>query len=161
MTLNCVANGNPQPTIQWFKDDDLLTGEEGSFLNIKKLNLKTRGRYKCNASNALGRDECEPVIVKIRGEYCYSLSLSLCLISHNSGLRQYTFSVNLTEQFITQFIIKSSPHSVVKRSETVKYAVTPQRLEALVSTVCTINSTVTLGYVQISVANVSHWQNSW
>lgn len=66
VNLTCVAKGNPQPTIQWFHDND-ITNIVTPFYIINELNLRTRGQYYCIASNAEGTSASDTVIVKIRG----------------------------------------------------------------------------------------------
>ena len=67
VTLNCVAMGNPQPSVRWFKDKLEITGANTAQYTIKRLDLTTRGQYYCEATNKLGTITSEEVYVKIRG----------------------------------------------------------------------------------------------
>ena len=68
MLLSCPVTGYPQPNIIWFKDDVLLDGAITEDYEIKKLDLNTRGIYRCKATNELGSIVSDDMTVKIRGE---------------------------------------------------------------------------------------------
>ena len=61
VNLPCPAQGNPSPSISWFKNDIPLTGNEigitlnddGS-LDIDNARAEHAGVYKCEATNAAG-----------------------------------------------------------------------------------------------------------
>ena len=71
VTLGCIASGNPQPTIQWFKDSQLIAGESSQTYTIDSVDLPDRGLYSCTASNRLGSVSSDRVVVNIRGVQQY------------------------------------------------------------------------------------------
>ncbi|KAK0404397.1 hypothetical protein QR680_017438 [Steinernema hermaphroditum] len=65
MTISCVATGKPEPTIEWYKDGELLVpenvtrkirhgriGEAG--ISISRIQKPDAGRYTCEAKNKAG-----------------------------------------------------------------------------------------------------------
>ena len=76
VNLSCVATGNPQPTIQWYHDNKPIDGAVTPLYIIEELNLDTRGRYKCIATNDEGVAKSDSVFVKIKGINIISLSHS-------------------------------------------------------------------------------------
>lgn len=73
VSLTCISNGNPQPVIQWYKNGEPLSGENTAVFIIKQLNLNTRGKYHCTATNKLGQQMSEEVYVKIKGTVVYDI----------------------------------------------------------------------------------------
>ena len=71
--LSCVATGNPQPTILWYKDGYRLTDAVADFptLVFPKLDLSDRGFYNCEAfsfhSGQRVSEISEAVILNIEG----------------------------------------------------------------------------------------------
>lgn len=57
LDLNCVAEGNPQPQLKWFKDGMALTGEgpQGS-VHFAAVKTSDAGLYRCEASSSAGTD---------------------------------------------------------------------------------------------------------
>jgi len=76
--LSCKAEGNPLPTVQWFKDDICIdnspqyqiTYNNGeALLKIEHTNSSThRGKYTCVATNRLGSDSTASKLL-IDGKY--------------------------------------------------------------------------------------------
>ena len=96
VVLDCIAEGNPQPNIQWFRDKAVLVGENTAHYYIKRLDLETRGQYFCTATNKLGYDKSEEIYVKIKGllEKFFSVhffhSGLACLLNYNDFHYTYT-----------------------------------------------------------------------
>ena len=67
--LNCIATGNPKPTILWYKDNMRLFNAipDPTVLAIPQLDLQDRGFYFCQASNLAGRVVSLTVVVNIEG----------------------------------------------------------------------------------------------
>ncbi|XP_021050559.1 hemicentin-2 [Mus pahari] len=57
LDLNCVAEGNPQPQLNWFKDGMALMGEgaPGS-VHFAAVKTSDAGLYRCEASSSAGTD---------------------------------------------------------------------------------------------------------
>ena len=104
LVLRCIATGNPQPTITWYKDGRRITREVSQLLVIQEVELSDRGVYHCTAANTLGTVSSASAVVNIDGmlhsnfrlysELVYSLNIPIPLAK--LGLRQflcvYTFS---------------------------------------------------------------------
>ncbi|KAK2818926.1 hypothetical protein Q5P01_024487 [Channa striata] len=68
LTLSCVANGNPAPTITWLKDGgmiQIINYKEGA-LSLQAVSAQSAGQYTCHASNSEGNVTCVTT-VKIKG----------------------------------------------------------------------------------------------
>lgn len=83
VTLSCEATGNPQPSIQWFKDGAALDGEVSTTYVIESVDLSTRGTYYCTATNSEGTATSNPVLVNFNGighvlYVCIKFTLCLC-----------------------------------------------------------------------------------
>ncbi|XP_021098568.1 hemicentin-1 [Heterocephalus glaber] len=65
VTLQCIANGIPNPSITWLKDDQPVNTAQGNLkiqssgrvLQIAKALLEDAGRYTCVATNAAGETQ--------------------------------------------------------------------------------------------------------
>ncbi|XP_062447296.1 hemicentin-2 [Rhea pennata] len=64
VTLECESWAVPEPTIQWYKDGQLLVSaghlqilNEGQILQIKPASVSDSGHYTCVATNAVGEDD--------------------------------------------------------------------------------------------------------
>lgn len=64
-SLSCKAEGNPLPTVQWYKDEVCIdnnpqyqiTYNNGeALLKIEHTNTSHNGKYTCVATNRLGSD---------------------------------------------------------------------------------------------------------
>ena len=68
VNLSCAVTGSPQPTIEWFKDGQTVSGEVQQFLFISQLDVVDRGEYYCTATNEVGSFSSASVFVNINGE---------------------------------------------------------------------------------------------
>ncbi|KFV74991.1 Hemicentin-2, partial [Struthio camelus australis] len=64
VTLECESWAVPEPTIQWYKDGQLLESaghlqllNEGKVLQIKPAGISDSGHYTCVATNVVGEDD--------------------------------------------------------------------------------------------------------
>lgn len=75
LDLNCMAEGQPEPRLSWFKDGVSLQGRgpEGS-VQFAAVEASDAGRYRCEASNSAGADAWE-LELRVLGE---SPSAGLC-----------------------------------------------------------------------------------
>ena len=62
VNLTCIASGNPQPSIAWYKDGRVITDEISPLLVIQEVELSDRGVYNCTAKNTLGTASSSAVI---------------------------------------------------------------------------------------------------
>lgn len=67
LSLACVANGNPTPTITWVKDGNVMraNNKEGA-LSLRAVSMQSAGQYTCHASNSEG-NVTHVTRVKIKG----------------------------------------------------------------------------------------------
>ncbi|XP_019856351.1 PREDICTED: adhesion G-protein coupled receptor G6-like [Amphimedon queenslandica] len=113
--LSCPVTGYPQPNIIWFKDDVLLVGAITEDYEIKKLDLNTRGIYRCEATNELGSIKSDNMTVKIK------------------GLVQYLITVKFSKEFIDNFFGHETRRRRQDDDDT--YKATEERLNALIGRV--------------------------
>ena len=73
--LSCVASGQPDPTVDWYKNGVSLNFRGNDFL-IKEVTLNDRGNYSCRAKNNVGVAESNNAIVNIEGKKY------ICLVTH-------------------------------------------------------------------------------
>lgn len=64
LSLICVANGNPTPTITWIKDGIVI--QEDGVLSVRAASMQSAGQYTCHASNSEG-NVTGVTTVKIKG----------------------------------------------------------------------------------------------
>ncbi|XP_050712397.1 brother of CDO-like isoform X2 [Eriocheir sinensis] len=69
LTLQCLANGNPQPTVRWTRYGDALParasqGADGSLL-LTGLVIEDAGSYFCYARGGVGQEKMMPVSVEV------------------------------------------------------------------------------------------------
>ncbi|KAG7487576.1 hypothetical protein MATL_G00024880, partial [Megalops atlanticus] len=64
LTLECEAEAIPTPTLQWYKDGQLLRADDhvtitanGRIVQIRQAQVSDTGRYTCVATNIAGEDE--------------------------------------------------------------------------------------------------------
>nr|XP_054600097.1 protein turtle homolog A [Nothobranchius furzeri] len=68
LSLDCVVDGNPTPTITWLKDGSLIQGLnfQGGVLFLPAVTAQSAGQYTCHASNSEG-NLTRVTTVKIKG----------------------------------------------------------------------------------------------
>ena len=76
-SFSCLASGNPQPDIQWFKDGSPISGETGSMLVIARVTLSDRGFYHCTATNTEGSDTSAQAVLNIQGIYQFAVPATI------------------------------------------------------------------------------------
>lgn len=72
--LSCVAQGVPQPSVSWKKDNTALVADRAHYslspdgtLTVRQVALNDEGVYTCVASNVVGQDEAD-VQLQVQGE---------------------------------------------------------------------------------------------
>ena len=90
-TLNCKADGNPVPSIEWFKDGDKVknTGNRmvlpsGSLFFLHVMHGKDTGLYWCSASNSLGTVSSHKALLSLSRKI--SVCPSLYFLSFRASL---------------------------------------------------------------------------
>lgn len=67
LTIPCVADGSPKPTIEWLKVGD----ENNSFgieLNFRSVGIEDAGYYECRAKNGLDKDLLARIKLDVLGK---------------------------------------------------------------------------------------------
>ena len=81
-SLVCNANGNPKPTVVWYKEDERMTGKSGEIsadtftLRVKSPDAKDKTKYTCFVSNKYGNISYE-FVIEVPGNYMH---LIVCLL---------------------------------------------------------------------------------
>ena len=68
VNLTCIATGVPAPVYQWYKDDELLSGEILPYLLIPSVDVESRGYYRCTATNDLNTTRSSPALLALEGK---------------------------------------------------------------------------------------------
>ncbi|XP_034458170.1 protein turtle homolog A isoform X1 [Hippoglossus hippoglossus] len=68
LSLSCVANGNPPPTITWLKDGSVIEriNYQDGALSLGAVSVQSAGQYTCHASNSEG-NRTRVTEVKVKG----------------------------------------------------------------------------------------------
>ncbi|XP_048473852.1 intercellular adhesion molecule 1-like isoform X1 [Rhincodon typus] len=67
ITLSCMSNGRPSPTLDWVNPSNGSNIEIGpGFLHIPYITSEHQGIYKCRATNQYGSDE-KDVDIRVKG----------------------------------------------------------------------------------------------
>lgn len=91
----CRASGNPQPTIQWYKDGVLLQGRIGPSLEFVHTTTSDRGFYSCVVTNSEGELRSQPAVLFLTDIKDYIVPLKLTI--PNVGRFQDVPSGNISE----------------------------------------------------------------
>lgn len=67
VTIECVAEGIPPPSLSWSNDGIRVENSEGNFLHLRGVTKEDSGRYTCSADNFLGSDR-QSAILTVRGK---------------------------------------------------------------------------------------------
>ena len=66
-TFECLATGIPDPVYSWFKNAELISGQNLPTLYFSDVQVSDRGLYSCTVANSVGSDESRPVYLRITG----------------------------------------------------------------------------------------------
>ena len=53
LSLECLADGHPDPRVWWTKDEGDRSIQPSAFLRIDKVTSKDSGTYQCHAENSV------------------------------------------------------------------------------------------------------------
>ncbi|XP_027058170.1 fibroblast growth factor receptor-like 1 [Pocillopora damicornis] len=148
--LDCSADGNPRPTVKWYKDGKLFKERKlyssrwTTLLSLKDLVPSDTGSYMCNVSNSYGwinhtykvdvheRARAEPVVLPMenvtvyRGENasltCKALSDSM---PHFQWLRWFPVRSNGSANSSVNGSIESPHYEIVNKGETDQLVIVP------------------------------------
>ena len=70
----CTVEGNPQPSIRWFRDGVLIEDEVQQKLEIAQADLDDRGMYQCIATNDEGSVSSLIVVLNIDSKWIHCFS---------------------------------------------------------------------------------------
>lgn len=109
-TLSCKAEGNPLPTVQWFKDENCIDNNPSyqitynngeALLKVEHAVNTLNGRYTCVATNRLGSDSTASKVI-VDGKY---------------HVKTMTFSIFLSNRmvYITTYSAVFSPGNAPKK----------------------------------------------
>lgn len=76
--FKCIVNGNPLPSIKWFKDGnevradgvEVVLSSDHQTLSLLKPEAEDAGSYMCIASNEIG-EESKAVNLDVLGKNCF------------------------------------------------------------------------------------------
>ena len=96
--LSCVAEGRPQPLIQWYKDDKPLSAFEQNY-TINSVQPNDRGSYHCRATSVAFKETkvSNSASVLIQG----LIQLKVDLRSRGRRRRQQNQSTDFIDQVST------------------------------------------------------------
>lgn len=67
--FSCIVSGEPQPTITWFKDGEMITDEISPSLSFLSVDTSDRGLYSCRASNSEGSITSDGALLRIESQF--------------------------------------------------------------------------------------------
>ena len=65
--FECSATGTPDPAYSWFKNEELIEGEDLPTLYFSTVLVSDRGLYHCAVANSEGSDQSQQVYLKLTG----------------------------------------------------------------------------------------------
>ena len=93
-TFHCKAQGYPQPTVQWYKDENVLEGKSGPALVFDATKISDRGFYHCVVTNSEGELTSAPAVLRLTDIRDYIVPVNIAI--RNSTLFQGLSSDNST-----------------------------------------------------------------
>ena len=67
VTIECLAEGIPPPSLSWSNDGKDMENSGGNFLHLRSVTREDSGRYTCSADNFLGSNR-QSAILTVRGK---------------------------------------------------------------------------------------------
>lgn len=67
VTIECLAEGIPPPSLSWSNDGKKVENSGRNFLHLRSVSKEDSGRYTCSADNFLGSDR-QSAILTVRGK---------------------------------------------------------------------------------------------
>ncbi|XP_066015526.1 fibroblast growth factor receptor-like 1 isoform X2 [Pocillopora verrucosa] len=154
LKLDCSADGNPRPTVKWYKDGKLIKERKGgnklylspwtTLLSLKDLVPSDTGSYMCNVSNSYGwinhtykvdvheRARAEPVVLPMENVTVYrgeNASLTCKALSdsmpHFQWLRWFPVRSNGSANSSVSGSIESPHYEIVNKGDTDQHVIVP------------------------------------
>ena len=79
LSLSCIASGNTQPRIQWYKDGVQLHERAGNILLFEEVQVSDRGFYHCTATNAVDEVTSDIAIISLTDIVQYVVPLEITI----------------------------------------------------------------------------------
>lgn len=111
------AAGSPTPTINWYKDGQLLSGEHANTLTLSSTTLESQGTYSCTATNEAGSVTCNNAQLEIKQNVSVTQSpqsqtlttgTNVTLTSNATGEAPLTYTWFKNESIVKQGINATS-----------------------------------------------------
>ena len=76
LTLDCLSEGNPTPSVTWYKDDVVLSGQtlQNGSLHLTSVTPTDSGVYRCSATNVVGSQDSPSVFINAQCKPLFLLS---------------------------------------------------------------------------------------
>lgn len=148
--LDCSADGNPPPTVKWYKDGKLFKERKGgnklylsqwaNILNLKDLVPSDTGSYTCNVSNSYGwinhtykvdvheRARAEPVVLPMENVTVYrgeNASLTCKALSDSMPHFQWLRWFHTHSNSSTNGSIESPHYEIVNKDDADQHVIVP------------------------------------
>lgn len=92
--LECKASGNPVPTITWSRRNNLLPSGDQTLtipiLSLDRVDRHQAGVYQCTASNGVGEDVTEQIVLHVLCKYCFLFNIVFLYVFNGEFTRRTT-----------------------------------------------------------------------
>jgi len=102
--FHCRAEGNPQPTIQWYKDGVLLENKNGITLEYFEAGLGDRGLYSCVATNSEGRISSPLAVLRLTDVIDFRVPIILLIPDEGFFNNVSSADVDMVHNSIAAFV---------------------------------------------------------
>ena len=84
VTLKCLADGKPTPSITWTR----LADNNVAIMTLSDIRRQDAGKYRCTADNGIGSPRIRDVWIVVQCEYCKSKSKNKKTLFHHGSFAQ-------------------------------------------------------------------------
>lgn len=67
VSIECLGNGIPSPSLSWSKDGLKLESAQSNVIHLSRVSLEDAGLYTCSMENFLGSDS-QSVVLSVKGK---------------------------------------------------------------------------------------------